>query len=229
MSTIDSIITDAGADINTSAGIVITEFLSDPGNYWLIGENALFGLSYDSELDTGVVDPEASIGYFIPKGRKLILVNSIDAVGGTETDIQDNGWNVPFTPTSSFNFFVVSDDDLANTRSVIYPIDDSDPSYPITDEPIFLFTSVGISLLEGPAVDNTLKAIYQYTPEQQKTITNTNEASLRINIRTNETITADVLKDVSNNPILPQFKNFKDYLSYKNSLANRNFLKNKFQ
>ena len=224
MSTIDSIIMDAGADINTSAGIVITEFLSDPGNYWLIGESNLLGITYDNELTIDIVDPEASIGYFIPKGYKLILVNSLDAIGGTDSSI--GPYNVPFNITSSFNFFVVSDDDLANTRSDIYPIDITDPSYPITDEPIFLFTNEGIVALE---VDNTLKAIYEYTPEQQKTIANTNEASLRINIRTNETITADVLKDVSNNPILPQFKNFKDYLSYKNSLANRNFLKNKFQ
>ena len=73
MSTIDSIITDSGADINTSAGIVITEFLSDPGNYWLIGESNLLGITYDNELTIDIVDPEASIGYFIPKGYKLIL------------------------------------------------------------------------------------------------------------------------------------------------------------
>jgi len=226
MSTIDSIITVAGANINTSAGIVITEFLSDPGNYWLIGESNLLGITYDNELTIDIVDPEASIGYFIPKGYKLILVNSLDAIGGTDSSI--GPYNVPFNTTSSFNFFVVSDDDLINARtSTSYPIDVTDPSYPIADEPIFEFTSTGIFALEAPA--NTLKAIYEYTPEQQKTIANTNEASLRINIRTNETITADVLKDVSNNPILPQFKNFKDYLSYKNSLANRNFLKNKFQ
>lgn len=225
MSTIESIITDSGANFATSAGIVITEFLTDSGNYWLIGNNPGEGFSYETELTTDIIN--STTGYFISKEYKLILVNSLDAVG--ETDSSIGPYNVPFNTTSSFNFFVVSDDDLANTRSDIYPIDITDPSYPITDEPIFLFTNEGITLLEGPAVDNTLKAIYEYTPEQQKTITNTNEASLRINIRTNETITADVLKDVSNNPILPQFKNFKDYLSYKNSLANRNFLKNKFQ
>lgn len=235
MSTVNTILTAAGYDTNLYQGIVVTNVSKSSGQYWLIGyyidpNSPELGYAYNEELTlTSITNNN---GYFLSKNTKLLLVgniqNSIDNLFGfTDYDFaleQQAGrsYIIPFNEQSSLSFFAIT-----NSQAEQNNISIENPSYPSIGANIIVF-SKGIIQSTGQVIEQVLKPIYQYTPEQIKTIANYTKASKKIILKVNETITQDILRDISNNPVLPQFKSFKDYMAYKNSLTYRNFLKNKY-
>lgn len=71
----------------------------------------------------------------------------------------------------------------------------------------------------------TLPNLSSYTPAQVNSLFDTRDSSLRvIEIKSEQTIAAEVKKYLNTNGALPQFKNYGDYLAYKNAINLQNGL-----
>lgn len=86
-------------------------------------------------------------------------------------------------------------------------------------------------LFEYPAnfIIPEVTPINTYTPEQIKTVYNYFDETKVVNQARGETITSEVTTFLDANDYLPQFKSYNDYLAYKRSLTNQNYLFNRYK
>ena len=198
---------------SSAIGILIVSVENTIGNTWQYDLDA----SGSGIPTIDISNVSLTNGIFIEKsGSYNIILNSIGA--GTTTDL--------------IKFYIVTGGTFVNEQT--YNPNDVrlnlyQTSYYGYDGTMDI--TVSDSLIEYGAnfIIPTVTPIGTYTPEEIKTLYNYFDESKVVNQARNETITSEVTTYLDANDRLPQFKSYNDYLAYKRSLTNQNYLFNRYK
>ncbi len=200
------------------SGILIFDVTNDAGHSWDI-ITAPPDTIYE---ETDISDASLSGAYFLPYSSNISLVlNS----SGSSTDSLDfyvipaASMGVFTNPRINVNTLPAS---TVNT-DVVYRIFEN---YMISKNP----NDIDPIIITPPATaetyaTSTLPIISSYTPAQVNSVFNTRDEGYRVvETKSEQTIAAEVKTYLGVNGRLPQFKNYGDYLAYKNAINLQNSL-----
>ena len=199
------------------SGIVIFDVTNDAGHSWDI---AAVDVLYDV---VDISDASVTNAYFLPYDSNINIVLNIPS--GTSTDSLDF-YVISESSMSSFSSPRVNISTLPSSvinTNVLYRIFEN---YMVTPIP----ANIDPIILTPPATletytTATLPIVSSYTPAQVNSVFNTRDEGYRVvETKSEQTIAAEVKSYLNTNGVLPQFKNYGDYLAYKNAINLQNSL-----
>ena len=204
------------------SGIVIFDVTNNgsPLNTWNIEDSDPFSPIYNA---TDISDDSITSAYFLPYSGIITLKYNKNAD----------------SPTDSLDFYVIPSDSMSsfsspnvNINSLAASLINTNTVYRIFQDYMLLPSSSLIDpiIITPPATAETvttatLPIISSYTPAQVNSLFNTRDEGQRVvETKSEQTIAAEVKKYLNTNGALPQFKNYGDYLAYKNAINLQNGL-----
>jgi hypothetical protein len=143
------------------------------------------------------------------------------------------------SPTDSLDFYVIPSDSMSSFSSPRVNINSLTPSLINTNVVYRIFQNYMLApssnlidpiIYTPPATAETfttatLPIISSYTPAQVNSLFDTRDTGLRVvETKSEQTIAAEVKNYLNTNGALPQFKNYGDYIAYKNAINLQNGL-----
>jgi hypothetical protein len=205
-------------EVSDISGILIFSETNEPGNKWESDDDNSPELYTISDISNS----SDSNAFFLPYDSLVSLI--LSGTSGPNDIIRF--YLVPTANVSSFN--TGNPIDITGIKSLLYNGGDT---YVEIGKSYMDGNSSGLSLITTtiaePSLNTTatLPILSSYTPAQVNSLFDTQDEGLRVvKTKSEQTIAAEVKTYLGANGRLPQFKNYGDYLAYKNAINLQNGL-----
>jgi len=203
---------------NDISGIVIFDVVNVSGHSWDIID--IFPFTYEQN---DISDASITSAYFLPYSNNISLQLNNGITSPNTTDLLD----FYTIPSASMQYFTSP---RVNINSLPLSAINTNILYRIFENYMISKDYNDIDPIIPPATPETyttanLPILSAYTPAQVNSLFNTRDEGQRvIETKSEQTIAAEVKKYLNTNGALPQFKNYGDYLAYKNAINLQNGL-----
>lgn len=206
--------------ISDISGIVVFYASNEGGNKWETDDNNISDIYTYPDISNA---SEAK-GYFIPYDSQISIILTAGTAGPNDFI---RFYLVPSSSVASFS--TGNPIDITLLKSLLYNNGETyftaNNTYMDGSVPSLTSVTTTPPAEPTPITTATLPIISSYTPAQVNSLFNIRDEGQRVvETKSEQTIAAEVKKYLNTNGALPQFKNYGDYLAYKNAINLQNGL-----